>query len=654
MQPRAATVGIEPASAGARPNRGRQMGVRRVPVGAEVRAEGGVHFRVWAPKRQTVEVVIEGGPGTGAAPVALEREGDGCFSGTVAGAAAGTLYRYRLDGGDAFPDPASRFQPRGPHGPSEVIDPGAFAWSDEAWRGAGPDGQVVYELHVGCFTPEGTWEAAAGQLAELARLGVTVVEVMPVAEFPGEFGWGYDGVDLYAPTRLYGRPDDFRRFVDRAHAAGLGVILDVVYNHLGPDGNYLTQFSDSWFTDRHETEWGEPIGFYGPGSGPVREFYVQNAVYWIREFHLDGLRLDATQSIFDRSAEHVVAELTRAAREAAAPRRIFVVAENEPQETVLVRAPERGGWGLDGLWNDDLHHAAMVALTGRAEAYYTDYRGTPQELVSAAKWGYLYQGQRYAWQKQRRGTPALDLPARAFVTFIQNHDQVANSDSGKRIHALTSPARLRAMTAYLLLIPGTPMLFMGQEFAASARFLYFADHEPELARKVWAGRREFLAQFPSIGADADMLARIPDPADRATFEACKLDLREREANAAIHALHGDLLRLRRETPAFAAQDASRVHGAVLGPAAFCLRYLNDAGDRLLVVNLGAQVDLAPAPEPLLAPPAGMRWAVEWSSESPGYEGAGTPPVEADDGAWTLPGETALVLAPKPRGDAEVA
>ncbi|MBV9110996.1 MAG: DUF3459 domain-containing protein, partial [Gemmatimonadetes bacterium] len=383
------------------------------------------------------------------------------------------------------------------------------------------------------------------------------------------------------------------------------------------------------------------------GSGPVREFYVQNAAYWIREFHLDGLRLDATQNIYDRSDEHVIAELARAPREAAGERGIWIVAENEPQETVLVRPRERGGWGLDALWNDDFHHTARVALTGQRDAYYTDYRGTPQELVSATKWGYLYQGQRYAWQKHRRGTPGLDLPAQAFVTFLENHDQVANSDSGRRITDLASFSRVRALTALVLLAPGTPMLFMGQEFAASARWLYFADHEPGLARKVWDGRREFVSQFPSIGGDPEMLARIPDPAAPATFAACKLDLRERETHAAWYAFHRDLLRLRRETPAFAAQDAAAMHGAVLGPAAFSLRFLHPGGDRLLVVNLGTQIDLLPAPEPLLAPPAGMRWRLAWSSESPAYDGRGTPPVESPEGAWTLPGETAVVLAPEP-------
>ena len=638
---------------------------RRMPVGAEPLPGGGVHFRVWAPRCRRVEVAVEGGPGEGSGPHALEAGEGGWFSGAVDSAAAGTRYRFRLDGGDAFPDPASRFQPGGPHGPSEVVDPDAFRWSDAGWRGAEREGQVLYEMHVGAFTPEGTWEAAARELPALAGLGVTLVEVMPVADFPGRFGWGYDGVNLFAPTRLYGRPDDFRRFVDGAHATGVGVILDVVYNHLGPDGNYLSRFSDSWFTDQHVTDWGDPLRFYGPGSEGVRAFFLANAAYWIREFHLDGLRLDATQNVYDATEPHVLAEVVRVAREAAGDRSVVVVAENESQEARLVRPPERGGWGIDCVWNDDFHHSAQVALTGRAEAYYTDYRGTPQEMVSAAKRGYLFQGQRYDWQKQRRGTPVLDVPAAAFVHFLQNHDQVANSGAGERCHRLTSPARLRAMTALTLLGPATPMLFMGQEFASSAPFLYFADHEPELAEKVREGRREFLRQFPSLSIP-EMQARVPDPDDPATFARCKLDFRERETNAEVHALHRDLLRLRRTDAAFRAQDAARMHGAVLGPAAFCLRWtgfgaaagegnggergMSDAGDRLLVVNLGTEIDLTPAPEPLLAPPEGMRWTVLWSSEDPRYGGGGTPPVEDADGRWCLPGEAAVVLAPEAAGD----
>jgi maltooligosyltrehalose trehalohydrolase len=596
----------------------------RLPIGAEVLPIGGVRFRVWAPQRRRVEVVLALKEGERTAP--LQPKGNGYFSGMIAAAAAGTLYRYRLDGGaDLFPDPASRFQPEGPHGPSQVIDPDRFPWTDTAWRGLGLEGQVLYEMHIGTFTPEGTWEAAACQLPELAATGITVLEVMPVAEFPGRFGWGYDGVDLFAPTRLYGEPDDFRRFVDEAHAAGLGVILDVVYNHVGPDGNYLRHFSPAYFTNRYKTEWGEAINFDGPDSGPVREFFLANAAYWIVEFHLDGLRLDATQQIFDRSADNILAALTRQVRQAGHGRKTLLVAENEPQQTKLVRATERGGYGMDAVWNDDFHHSAVVALGGRNEAYFMDYLGDPQEFVSALKWGYLYQGQRYCWQKKRRGTPALDLGPAHFVLFLENHDQIANSGQGLRCHQLTSPGRYRAMTGLLLLAPGTPMLFQGQEFAASSPFFYFADHKPELAPLVARGRREFLSQFPRL-AEPEMQATLPDPADPCTFARCRLDFSERHRHGEAYALHRDLLQLRREDPVFRAQRHCGVDGAVLAPHAFVLRFFaTDGADRLLIVNLGRDLHYNPAPEPLLAPPEGQTWGIHWSSEDPRYGGQGTPP-----------------------------
>ncbi|HZY83836.1 MAG TPA: malto-oligosyltrehalose trehalohydrolase [Gemmataceae bacterium] len=613
---------------------------RRLPVGAEVLPGGGVHFRVWAPRRREVEAVLEGGPA-----VRLAVEGDGYFSGRSVGAGAGALYRYRLDGEGPFPDPASRFQPQGPHGPSQVIDPGAFRWTDGDWKGVGRDGQVLYEMHVGTFTPEGTWESAARQLPALAELGVTVVEMMPVAEFAGRFGWGYDGVDLFAPTHLYGTPDDLRRFIDRAHAAGVGVILDVVYNHFGPDGNYLKPFSPDYFTDRYKNEWGAAINFDGEGAGPVREYFVANAGYWVEEFHFDGLRLDATQQIFDNSADHILAAITRRVRQAAGGRATLLVAENEPQEVKLVRPPAQGGYGLDMLWNDDYHHSALVALTGHNEAYYADYRGAPQEFVSAAKWGYLYQGQRYQWQKKRRGTPTFGLPPAAFVNFTQNHDQVANSARGHRDHRLTGFAQYKAMTALTLLMPGTPMLFQGQEFAASTPFYYFADHKPDLAKLVRKGRAEFLAQFPSI-ATPEMQAGLPDPADPRTFERSKLDLSERERHAEVYALHKDLLRLRREERPLWVRGPGDVDGAVLGPAAFVLRFFGgDGDDRLLAVNFGADLRLGPAPEPLLAPPEGRHWEVLWSSESPRYGGCGAPALDSDE-TWRLPGHAAVLLIPK--------
>ena len=358
-------------------------------------------------------------------------------------------------------------------------------------------------MHVGTFTPAGTWEAAIEELPALAELGVTVLEIMPIADFSGRFGWGYDGVNLFAPTRLYGTPDDCRRFIDQAHALGLGVILDVVYNHLGADGNFLAQFSPEYFTDRYTTDWGQAINYEDEQAGPVREFFLANADYWIEEFHCDGLRLDATQNIYDTSADHILTAIARRVRHAAPGRATLLVAENEPQHTKLVRPPERGGYGLDVLWNDDFHHSAMVALTGRRAAYYSDYRGTPQEFISALKWGYLYQGQRYTWQQQRRGTPAFDLKPAAFVTFLQNHDQIANSGRGLRCHVLTSPGHYKALTALLLLGPGTPMLFQGQEFAASSPFYFFADCTGELARLTSQGRAAFLSQFPNL-AHPDM------------------------------------------------------------------------------------------------------------------------------------------------------
>jgi maltooligosyltrehalose trehalohydrolase len=613
------------------------MPTRRLPVGAEV-VPGGVHFRTWAPVRRAVELLVEGGP-----TVALKPEGGGYFSALVPGLAAGARYKYRLDGQvNTHPDLASRFQPEGPHGPSQVIDPAAFRWTDQSWKGVAETGQVFYELHIGTFTPEGTWAAAAARLPDLAKLGVTAVEVMPVAEFPGEFGWGYDGVQIFAPTRLYGTPDDFRRFVDAAHASGLGVILDVVYNHFGPSGNYAREYAPAFFSTVHKTDWGEPFNFDGPDSGPVREFFVANAGYWVDEFHLDGLRLDATQAIFDDSKEYVVTAIARRAREAGRGRAVYIVAENEPQDARLARPVEAGGSGLNALWNDDLHHACRVALTARNEGYFTDYHGSPQELVSAAKYGFLYQGQRYRWHGKNRGRAAFDLAPHRFVSFIENHDQVANSGRGLRVNALTSPGKLRALTGYLLLGPGTPLLFQGQEWASTRPFLYFAAHEPDLARLVHEGRRSELKRFRSQSAP-DVLAQVADPAAADTFTRSKLDWGERAARADWLALHTDLLALRKADPAFC--PGIRPDGAVVGPAAFILRYfVNGADDRLLVVNLGRDLRLDPVPEPLLAPPDGAtEWAVRWSSESPAYGGHGTAPLDTAAG-WLVPGEAAVWLA----------
>jgi maltooligosyltrehalose trehalohydrolase len=574
----------------------------------------------------------------------LTAEPAGYFSGVVAEARPGNTYRFLLDDELTLADPASRFQPAGPHGPSMVIDPAAFAWQHRTWPGVAPARRVVYELHIGTFTPDGTWAAAMRHLPALAELGVTLLEVMPVHDFAGSFGWGYDGVDLFAPTRLYGTPDDLRRFVDGAHGAGLGVILDVVYNHVGPDGCTLREYADAYFSERYTTDWGEALNFDDALSAPVREFFVSNARYWIAEYNLDGLRIDAAQNIYDDSRTHIVQEITAAVRAAAAGRPVYVVAEDEPQDARLVRPVTEGGFGLDALWNDDWHHSALVAATGRDEAYYTDYRGTASEFISAAKYGFLYQGQWYRWQQHGRGTPALDLPPSRFVHYLQNHDQVANSFRGLRLHELTSPGVLRALTALLLLGRQTPMLFMGQEFAASSPFFYFADHSPELMQLVREGRATFLGQFASLRSER-IRALFVDPGATETFARCKLDHTERERHGPILALHRDLLALRRDDAVLSAPDDGVVDGGVLAPRVFLLRMSRGAQPRLLVINLGESLLLSRMPEPLLAPPAGTEWRLRWCSEDPAYGGLGVPEYTPTMEGWSFPGGCAVLFAP---------
>jgi len=618
---------------------------RRYPIGAEIIAEDKTHFRVWAPKANTLEVALQknGAPSFHS----LMREDGGYFAGTVE-CAAGARYKFRINGGESFPDPASRFQPDGPHGSSCVIDPFAFKWSDTNWRGLKLPGQVMYEFHVGTFTPEGTWTAAARKLDELKDVGITLLEMMPIADFSGRFGWGYDGVDLFAPTRLYGSPDDLRAFIDRAHAVGLGVILDVVFNHFGPDGNYLGVYSDDYMRHDLPKEWGDPINFDGKNSGPVREFYIANGRYWIEEFHFDGFRFDATQSVYDKSDEYIIGAVGRAARKAAGKRSIVLVAENESQETKMARAKAEGGDDLDGLWNDDWHHSAVVAMTGRNEAYFSDYRGTPQEFVSIAKYGYLYQGQPYSWQEAQRGYPAFDLLPQTFIAFLENHDQISNFALGDRLRTQTSPGIYRAMTALLLLGPWTPLLFQGQEFGATSPFCYFTDvGDEKLKEAVRKGRFKFLAQFPST-ASAETQAILPVPHHPETFEHSRLDWNQRTHNRALVDLHRDLIRLRRDDSRLRQQILGKVDGAVLRAECFVLRFFgNNRDDRLLLVNFGGRCVVNPAPEPLLAPPADYEWELLWTSDSVRYGGPGR--VEIDpEVKWLAPAQAALLLRPRRR------
>jgi len=605
-----------------------------------VRARGESLFRVWAPQARAVEVVFEDSPQQ---PLTLERESSGYFGGATS--APVSLYKYRVDGTGPWPDPCSRFQPQGVHGPSLIVDPAAFKWSDAKWRGARLAGQVIYEMHIGTFTPEGTFDAAVAKLPYLRELGITMLEVMPVAECPGRWNWGYDGVQLFAPYHMYGDHDALKRLVDRAHALGLAVILDVVYNHLGPDGNYLKCFSPHYFSTRHKTEWGEALNLDDEQAQGTRDFVLGNARYWLSEFHLDGLRLDATQSIFDDSRPHILEELARAAREAAQPRSIVVISENEPQHAQQLLPPERGGYGLDAMWNDDFHHAAKVALTGTRDGYFGDYTGRAQEFVSCVRRGFLYQGQWYPWQKKPRGQAAPGLPACSSIVFLQNHDQVGNTFLGDRAHANAAPGRYRALMALTLLGPQTPMLFMGQEFAASTRFMFFADHHAELAVLVHKGRLEFLSQFRAY-ADAAAQDLVPAPHDEATFTGSKLDWSEAEHNVEALAFHRDLIQLRACDPVISQQDGSKIDGATLSEQAFVLRWFDaEHGDRLLIVNLDRELPLTPPSEPLLAPTYGANWQLLWSSEDPRYGGHGVTPPVADDGHgdWRLPAQSAVLL-----------
>src|SRR5262245_32203279 len=607
--------------------------------------DSGVSFSVWAPAQTCVSLVIEGGRER-----AMQSVDGGFFTLETAEAKAGQRYWYRLQQG-LRPDPASRYQPEGPLGPSEIVDPRRFRWTDAEWRGAGPPHrQILYELHVGTFTTEGTWAAASAHLPRLVDMGVTTLEIMPVSEFAGRFGWGYDGVDMFAPSRLYGTPDAARAFVDEAHRHGLAVILDVVYNHFGPVGNYIADYSPTFLGSAGE--WGDLFNFDGPGSAVVRAFIVANATHWIDEYHFDGLRLDATQAINDSSPEHIVSELCRAARAAAGARTLFMVGESEPQDTRLLKANGTFPDGLDALWSEDWHHAAFVAATGRRDAYFTDYLGNAAEFASLARFGTLYQGQWYTWQQSRRGGFALDLPPGCFVNFLENHDQVANTGLGTRLHTHVSAAEWRALTALLLLGPAMPMLFQGQEFGSTSPFTYFADHDGDLAQAVERGRLQFLTQFAGMSRP-EIQERLPKPGDPHTFARCALQDAERAADGPLVRLHRDLMWLRRSDAVLQQLGTPevRVESSAPTPSIVLIRYLRPPKprnamreapeERLLVMNLAGDHH-SPMNDPLLAPPRSGEWTLLWSSEHPQYGGSGRVPfVEA--GRWLIRGRAALLL-----------
>jgi maltooligosyltrehalose trehalohydrolase len=560
----------------------------------------GARFRVWAPEARGVRLVFER-PGPEA--VSLERFVDGTFGALVTDAKAGDRYRYQIDGGAAFPDPASRCQPGGVHGPSEIVDPHRFTWTDRDWTGVPRNDLVLYELHVGTFTPEGTFAATAQRLPYLSRLGVTAVELMPVAAFPGDRNWGYDGVDLFAPARCYGTPDDLRRLVNEAHAGGLAVFLDVVYNHLGPEGNYLAVFSPYYFSDTHTNPWGKGLNFDGPGSSMVRQFFIENALHWVHEYHIDGLRLDATHAIVDDAPRHFVAQLTARVK-ASAARPVYVIAEDHRNLAHMLRSESDGGWGLDGVWADDFHHKVRVALAGDNEGYYRDFTGSMPNLARTLNRGWHFTGQYSTYLQGHRGTDPAGIPPRRFVFCIQNHDQIGNRALGERLHHQIDLAAYRAASVLLLCAPATPLLFMGQEWAATTPFLYFTEHPEPLGTLVTEGRRN---EFRHFSAFSDAAARqgIPDPQDVSTFLASRLEWSEslHEPHASTLRLYRRLLALRRQEPALRADTCAAFaltettlllrRDAAEGPSLVAIIQMNGSSDiRLAHHDAVAGLDLS--------------------------------------------------------------
>jgi maltooligosyltrehalose trehalohydrolase len=549
-----------------------------VGPGAHYLGEGCVRFRVWAPRCRHVAVRLVSP--TPDAPRALRRNASGWFEATLRGVMPGSRYVYRLDGNRERPDPASRAQPEGVHGPSEVVDPDAFTWTDAGWPGRSLRDMVLYEMHVGTFTPEGTFEAVIPRLARLRDLGVTAIELMPVASFPGARNWGYDGVSLFAPQRTYGGPLDLKRLVNACHASGLAVVLDVVYSHLGPEGNYLREFAP-YFTDRYTTPWGEAVNYDGEGSRPVRDFIIANACYWIREFHMDGLRLDAIHGIHDRSPVHILRELNAAVQRLARRlgRPVPVIAESDLNDRRVIESVQKGGYGLAGQWCDDFHHCLHAILTGERHGYYADF-GALAQLAKAYTHGFVYDGCHSPYRNRPHGTPSRDLPGERFVVCSQNHDQVGNRARGERLSSLVGFAALKLAAAAVLLSPSIPLLFMGEEHGERTPFLFFTDFgDPDLCAAVRRGRRE---EFAAFGWDA----AIPDPQRPGTYRRSRLDwsLPHQSPHARLRAFYRTLLRLRRDHPALGAGGKRRLAVRVLpGDRTLCLLRRGPAGAGILAL-----------------------------------------------------------------------
>ena len=518
----------------------------------------------------------------------MRPEADGYFRAHAHDVRPGALYRFRLAGGDERPDPASRFQPQGVHGPSQVVDP-LFDWHDASWRGIELRDCIFYELHVGTFTPEGTFEAVIPRLAELADLGVTAIELMPVAEFDGDHGWGYDGVDLFAPHHAYGGPPGLKKLVNACHSTGLAVFLDVVYNHLGPTGNYWNSFGP-YFTDHYVTPWGQAVNLDGPGSDEVRRYICENAAMWLRDFHIDGLRIDAVHAIVDTSAVHILEQLSAAVSrlEAGLGRRLLLVAESDLNDPRIIRPPETGGYGIHAQWSDDFHHSLHTILTGEKNGYYSGF-GHFADLAKAIRHVFVYDGKYSAFRRRRHGRPATGLSGHQFLGYMQTHDQVGNRARGERSSSLLGTGQLKVAAALVFTAPFLPMLFQGEEWAASSPFVYFTDHrDPGVARSVREGRRR---EFAAFGWNPE---EVPDPQAEQSFRSSKLDWSERgrQPHAGVLEWHRQLIRLRRAEPSLRDGDLSNV-GVSFDEAARWLVMVR--GTIVVACNFSARAISVPLP-----------------------------------------------------------
>ena len=572
----------------------------KMPFGAECQDDGSIRFRLWAPAARTVELCLASS--NKAVRLPLNRCDQGWFELTTDAARPGTQYKFRIDDAREVPDPASRFQPRDVHGPSEVTAPETFDWQDGAWRGRRWEEAVVYELHVGAFTPSGTFAAVRDRIDYLADLGITAVELMPVGDFPGRRNWGYDGVCPFAPDSTYGKPEDLKDLIQSAHNRGIMVLLDVVYNHFGPEGNYLASYAPQFFTDRHRTAWGDGINFDGPENRVVRDFFIHNALYWLTEYHFDGLRLDAVHAIIDDSTPHILTELADAVRSSIEPdRHVHLILENDLNQARYLQRTERcHPRSYTAQWNDDIHHALHVLVTGERDGYYLDYSEHPiDQLGRCLVAGFAYQGEASVYRNGKtRGESTQGLPPNAFVSFLQNHDQIGNRAFGERITTLADCRAVRAAAAILLLAPSPPLIFMGEEFGAETPFLFFCDFEKDLAAAVTAGRRNEFAIFTRFNDSAER-NRIPDPNASTTFEASRLrwDLIDQPRQRGWLRFYRELMKLRCQHIVPRLASACGVQGdfEVHGNRGLIARWrFPDRSRLILMANLGADSLSGPA------------------------------------------------------------